>query len=186
MQKILFIDRDGTLIVEPETDHQVDSLEKLVFIPGALENLSRIIRATDFSLVMVTNQDGLGTASFPEEKFWPAHNRMLEVFKQGGVTFDDVLIDRSLPHEQAPTRKPRLGLVEKYRGPEFDLASSYVIGDRLTDMELARNLGTRGIWIRTGAVASSRDELHAKGLSGTVVLSAQGWEEVARYLVEGV
>ena len=147
MKKILFIDRDGTIIKEPESDFQVDSFEKLEFIPGAISTLKRIKEEMDFGLVMVTNQDGLGTSSFPENTFWPAHHKMLQILEGEGVTFDEILIDRSFEHENLPTRKPGTGLLKHYIEGDFDLDNSYVIGDRDTDMLLARNLGANGILI---------------------------------------
>src|SRR5690554_4497199 len=144
MKKVLFIDRDGTLINEPE-DEQIDSLEKLEFIPGVFRNLFLIQKNLNYDLVIVSNQDGLGTPSFPEETFWPVQNAMLKAFENEGVQFDDILIDRSFPHENAPTRKPRTGLFAKYMTGEYDLANSFVIGDRLTDVELAKNIGAKGI-----------------------------------------
>lgn len=149
MKRALFIDRDGTLIVEPPVDFQVDSLEKLEFIPGVFRNLHLIRKHLGFELVMVTNQDGLGTDSFPEDTFWPAHSKMLKAFENEGVVFDDILIDRSMPADHAPTRKPRLGMLGKYLTGEYDLANSWVIGDRPTDMELARNLGAKSILLAT-------------------------------------
>jgi len=147
MKKVLFIDRDGTLVIEPPVDYQLDSLEKLEFYPGVFRNLSKIATELDYKLVMVTNQDGLGTDSFPEDTFWPAHNKMLQAFKNEGVEFDDILIDRSFPADNAPTRKPRTGLLNEYIHGDYDLANSYVLGDRASDMELAVNLGTKGIFI---------------------------------------
>lgn len=146
MKKALFIDRDGTLIVEPP-DEQIDSLEKLEFVPGAITAMSRIARQLDFELVMVSNQDGLGTDSFPEKDFWPAQNKMLQTLAGEGVVFDDILIDRSFPADNAPTRKPRTGLLTEYLQGDYDLANSFVIGDRATDVELARNLGAKAIYI---------------------------------------
>ena len=140
-KRALFIDRDGTLVVEPPVDFQLDSLEKLEFVPGVFRNLHFIREKLDFELVIVTNQDGLGTSSFPEETFWPAHNKMLQAFRNEGVTFDDILIDRSFPEENLPTRKPGIGMFGKYLGGEYDLAAWYVIGDRLTDVQLAKKLG---------------------------------------------
>lgn len=146
MKKVLFIDRDGTIIREPD-DFQVDSLEKLRFLPGAISNLARIARETDFDLVMVTNQDGLGTDSFPEEDFHPAQNFMLQTLADEGVEFADICIDPTMPHENAPTRKPGTGMLGKYMSGAYDLANSYVIGDRPTDVQLARNLGCKAIFI---------------------------------------
>ena len=143
MKKALFIDRDGTIIREPE-DEQIDSLEKLEFVPGAIGALSSLAQL-DFELVMVSNQDGLGTDSFPEEDFHPAHNKMLKTLEGEGVVFDEILIDRSFPEDNAPTRKPRTGLLTAYMDGSYDLAASFVIGDRESDMELARNLGATGV-----------------------------------------
>ena len=143
MKKALFIDRDGTIIREPE-DEQIDSLEKLEFVPGAIGALSSLAKL-DFVLVMVSNQDGLGTPSFPEEDFHPAHNKMLKTLEGEGVVFDEILIDRSFPQDNAPTRKPRTGLLTAYMDGSYDLAASFVIGDRESDMELARNLGATGL-----------------------------------------
>lgn len=153
MKKALFIDRDGTIIAEPD-DEQVDSLEKLRFVPGAISAL-RQLAGKGYELVMVSNQDGLGTASFPESDFWPAHNFMLDTLKGEGVVFDDILIDRSFPEDNLPTRKPGLGMLGKYLDGSYDMAASYVIGDRLTDMQLARNLGAKGILL-----AEESDENH--------------------------
>ena len=146
MKKVLFIDRDGTLIREPD-DFQVDLLEKLRFLPGAITNLARIARETDFLLVMVTNQDGLGTASFPETAFYPVQNFVLQTFADEGVEFADVFVDRTFPHENAPTRKPGTTMLTKYLSGEYDLANSYVIGDRPTDVQLAKNLGSKAVYI---------------------------------------
>jgi imidazoleglycerol-phosphate dehydratase/histidinol-phosphatase len=169
-KKVLFIDRDGTIIVEPQPSQQVDSFEKLEFLPGAISSLKKIVESTDYELVMVTNQDGLGTESFPENTFWPVHNLMLNILENEGVHFSEVLIDRSFPHENKPTRKPGIGLVEKFRTHEYDLANSYVIGDRLTDVELAMNLGTQAIYIG--------DEQN-----GDSALSTTGWNAIADFLI---
>ena len=147
MNKVLFIDRDGTIIREPH-DFQVDVLEKLRFLPGAITNLARITRETDFTLVMVTNQDGLGTRSFPESAFFPAHNFVLQTLADEGVRFADVFVDRTLPEDNAPTRKPGTAMLTDYIRGGFDLKSSYVIGDRPSDVQLARNLGTKAIYLR--------------------------------------
>ena len=139
MKRALFIDRDGTLVIEPPVDYQLDSLEKLEFYPKVFRNLYFIRKQLDFEFVMVTNQDGLGTSSFPEDTFWPAHNKMLKTLEGEEIVFDDMLIDRSFPEDNSPNRKPRTGMLGKYLAGEYDLANSYVIGDRLTDMELAAN-----------------------------------------------
>ena len=149
MKKVLFIDRDGTLVIEPPFDYQLDSLEKLEFYPGVFRNLSRIANELDYELVMVTNQDGLGTDSFPEETFWPAHDAMMKAFANEGITFSEVFIDKSLPEDNAPTRKPKTGMLSKYLTDDYDLENSFVIGDRLTDIELAINLGAKGILMST-------------------------------------
>ena len=147
MRKVLFIDRDGTIIKEPPVDFQVDSLEKLEFYPGAISNLRKIAEELDFELVMVTNQDGLGTDSFPEDTFWPAQNKMLDTLKGEGIEFSNIRIDRTFEHENAPTRKPRVGLLQEYMDGSVDMANSYVIGDRATDVQLAQNLGCKAIFI---------------------------------------
>lgn len=147
MKKVLFIDRDGTLVIEPPIDFQLDSLEKLTFYPGVFQQLARIVQETDYELVMVTNQDGLGTSSFPEETFWPAQNKIIEAFKNEGIEFSEILIDRSFPEENLPTRKPGTALLTHYIKGNYDLANSFVIGDRLTDLQLAKNLGCKSIYL---------------------------------------
>lgn len=147
MKKILFIDRDGTLVIEPPIDKQLDSLEKLEFYPGVFQYLSRIATEMDFELVMVTNQDGLGTNSFPEDTFWPAQNKVIEAFKNEGVIFSEIIIDKTMPAENAPTRKPGSALLKHYMQSNYDLNKSYVIGDRMTDVQLAKNLGSKAIYL---------------------------------------
>lgn len=149
MKKVLFVDRDGTLVIEPKTDFQVDSLEKLEFYPGVFQYLSRIAKEFDFILVMVSNQDGLGTDSFPEEKFWLVQNKIIQAFKNEGIEFSEILIDRSFEHEQLETRKPGTAMLKKYMSSEYDLENSYVIGDRKTDIMLAKNLGCKSIYLNT-------------------------------------
>jgi imidazoleglycerol-phosphate dehydratase / histidinol-phosphatase len=180
--RLLILDRDGTLIKEPD-DYQVDSLEKLEFYPQIFQYLGRIARELDFEFLMITNQDGLGTASFPEEDFWPAHNMMLRAFANEGIVFKDVLIDRSFPHENAPTRKPRTGLMQPYMDGRYDLANSFVIGDRLTDIELAKNLGAKGIWLN-GDPELGADELlgQREGLQDIIALATTDWAEIYRFL----
>ena len=146
MKKVLFIDRDGTIVIEPE-DEQVDSFAKLTFLPGVITSLSKIARETDFELVIVTNQDGMGTASYPEETFWPVQNKMLEILKGEGVVFKEIFIDKTMPSQNAPTRKPGTAMLIKYLAQGIDLNSSYVIGDRQSDIELAKNLGCKAISI---------------------------------------
>lgn len=147
MKKVLFIDRDGTIISEP-ADFQVDSIEKLDFVPGVISSLAAIVRETDFELVMVTNQDGLGTDSLREEDFFPVHDLIMRTLAGENIEFADVFIDRSFEHENAPTRKPLTGILTRYLSGGYDLANSYVIGDRITDVELARNLGCKAIFLR--------------------------------------
>jgi imidazoleglycerol-phosphate dehydratase/histidinol-phosphatase len=178
MKKVLFIDRDGTLIVEPKPDCQIDSLEKLAFLPKVLSNLRKIAEELDYELVMVTNQDGLGTASFPEETFWPAHRKMLATLEGENVHFARVCIDRSFPHEQAPTRKPRTGLLTAYLTGPYDLAGSFVIGDRLTDLELAKNLGAKGILLTDAAEPLTVPS----ELTDTLALATNDWDAIYRFL----
>lgn len=179
MKKALFIDRDGTLVIEPPVDYQLDSLEKLEFYPGVFRNLGFIRSKLDFEFVMVTNQDGLGTDSFPEETFWPAHNLMLKTLEGEGITFDDILIDRSFPEDNAPTRKPRTGMMIAYMTGEYDLANSFVIGDRPTDVELAKNLGCKAIWLQ-----DDKNEL-PEPLREVCVLATRDWSKVAEFLFAG-
>ncbi len=180
-KKVLFIDRDGTLVIEPPVDYQLDSLEKLEFYPKVIRNLGFIRSKLDFEFVMVTNQDGLGTSSFPEETFWPAHNLMMKTLAGEGITFDDVRIDRSFPEDQAPTRKPRTGMLKRYlNGAEYDLPGSFVIGDRATDVELARNLGCRAIFLQ-----DSPDALKGTGLEEVCALVTTDWDRVADFLFAG-
>jgi imidazoleglycerol-phosphate dehydratase/histidinol-phosphatase len=168
MKKVLFIDRDGTLILEP-ADEQIDSLEKLEFYPGVFSYLSRIANELEYELVMVTNQDGLGTSSFPEETFWPVHNKVMKALENEGIRFSEVLIDRSFPHENLPTRKPGTAMLTHYLKGGYDLANSYVIGDRVTDVQLAENIGCNSIYLNK--------EAHPKA-----TLSTADWGEIYRFL----
>ena len=168
MQKVLFLDRDGTLVVEPPIDKQLDSLEKLEYMPMVFSSLSKIAQELDFIFVMVTNQDGLGTESFPEESFWPAQNKIIQAFQREGIEFSDVLIDKSFEEENKETRKPGTGLLNKYIHGSYDLENSFVIGDRASDIQLAKNLGCQGIFIGdTNAEAA---------------LSTQNWQEIYQFL----
>ena len=177
-RKVLFIDRDGTIIVEPITDYQVDSLEKLEFLPKVIRNLYFIQKNLDYEFVMVTNQDGLGTSSFPENTFWPAQNKMLRTLESEGVVFNDILIDKTFSEENAPTRKPRTGLLTKYLSDEYDLEKSFVIGDRLTDVELANNLGAKAILLN--------EEIEIPNVFENVcVLQTSDWDKIAEYLFAG-
>lgn len=180
MKKVLFIDRDGTLVIEPPVDYQLDSLEKLEFYPKVMRNLGFVRSKLDFEFVMVTNQDGLGTSSFPEETFWPAHNLMMKTLEGEGITFDDICIDRSFPEENAPTRKPRTGMLTNYiDNPDYDLAGSFVIGDRPTDVELAKNLGCRAIFLQDD------DSLLSDELKAVCALATRDWDKVAEFLFAG-
>lgn len=182
MKKVLFIDRDGTLIKEPYEDEQVDSLEKLEFIPLVFQALNLIVRNLDFELVIVTNQEGLGTNSFPEENFWPAHNKMITAFRNEGIVFTDVFIDRSLPDDKAETRKPNIGMLREFIEGDYDLENSFVIGDRLVDIQLAKNLGSKGILLSNRI---TQDELEEAGLHGNCVLLTGSWLKVYEYLLAG-
>ncbi len=176
-KKILFIDRDGTLIVEPPDDFQVDSLEKLRFIPGVFTWLGKISSELDYILVMVTNQDGLGTSSFPEDSFWTPHNKMMEALAGEGIHFSDVLIDPSFPEDNSPNRKPRLGLVQKYLNEDYDIQNSWVIGDRGSDMEFALNMGSKGILVtfHNGESPSDNEEKNQ-------IFQASSWKEIYNHL----
>ena len=168
-KKVLFVDRDGTLVIEPAVDLQVDSLEKLEFYPGVFQWLARIVKEFDYELIMVTNQDGLGTEAFPEDTFWPAQEKMIKAFQNEGIHFSDVLIDKTLPEEKANTRKPNTGLLSKYVYGNYDLNKSFVIGDRLTDIQLAENLGAKGILLS-----------ESKHSSAELVTSS--WEAIYKFL----
>ena len=176
-QKILFIDRDGTLIFEPQDNKQVDSLAKLSFLPFVIQTLSRIVRELSFQLVIVTNQDGLGTPSFPEEDFIPPHQKMLDIFTNEGITFKEVLIDKSFEKENLPTRKPRTGLLTHYLNGQYDLKNSFVIGDRLTDIQLAKNIGSQGILINSTLTLP-------KELIDTCSLQTDNWRDIFTFLTK--
>ncbi|KIO53112.1 bifunctional histidinol-phosphatase/imidazoleglycerol-phosphate dehydratase HisB [Flavobacterium hibernum] len=183
MKKVLFIDRDGTIVLEPE-NYQLDALEKVEFYPKAFQYLAKIASELDYELAMVTNQDGLGTDSFPEDTFWPTQNFILKAFENEGVLFDDIFIDRSFPEDNAPTRKPRTGMLTKYlNNPEYDLENSFVLGDRLTDVELAKNLGAKAIFINdndgigSNEISSKREELN-----DTIILQTMSWKAIYEFL----
>ena len=179
MKKVLFIDRDGTLALEP-TDYQLDALDKLVFYPKVFTYLGKIARELDYELVMVTNQDGLGTDSFPEDDFWPTHKFLLQSFENEGVVFDEILIDRSFPADNSPNRKPRTGMLERYIDADYDLANSFVIGDRITDMELAKNLGCKGLFIATDEALGAEEA--GEGVTASIALKTNAWEGIYRFL----
>ncbi len=180
-KKVLFIDRDGTLVIEPPIDYQLDAFEKLEFYPKVFRNLHFIRQKLDFEFVMVTNQDGLGTSSFPENTFWPIHNLVMKTFANEGITFDEVFIDRSFPEDNAPTRKPRTGMLTRYlNNEEYDLNGSFVIGDRATDVELAYNLGCKAILLQ-----KDYSLLTDKKLQDCGVLATTDWDKVAEFLFAG-
>ncbi len=181
-KRVLFIDRDGTIIKET-ADEQIDAFEKMIFYPKAFTFLGKIAQELEYELVMITNQDGLGTDIFPEETFWPVHNFIITSFENEGVHFDKVFLDRTFPHENANTRKPGTGLLTDYFSDEYDLENSFVIGDRLTDMELAKNLGSKGIFINdntnlgTGEITIEQEELN-----NSIALESNDWQQIYEFL----
>jgi imidazoleglycerol-phosphate dehydratase/histidinol-phosphatase len=185
MKKILFIDRDGTLILEPE-DQQIDSFAKLEFYPKALYYLSKIANELDFELVMVTNQDGLGTTSHPEENFWPVHQFIIQTLANEGIVFSEVVIDRTFAHENAPTRKPNTGLLQEYFNGDYDLANSYVIGDRINDIVLAKNLGAKAIWLSNNLTLGATEfSQSVEELTDHIALKTQNWKDIYTFLRAG-
>ncbi|MCQ2251615.1 MAG: bifunctional histidinol-phosphatase/imidazoleglycerol-phosphate dehydratase HisB [Bacteroidales bacterium] len=176
MKRILFIDRDGTIIVEPPVDYQIDKLEKFAFVDGAILSLQKIRKYTNFEFVMASNQDGLGTESFPEDTFWPYQNLMVQTLKSVGVEFDDVLIDPSFEHENSPMRKPGTGMMQKYiSDPEYDMSQSLVIGDRYTDVLLAKNLGCKAVYLGTAELAED--------LNQYCLIKTTSWTEAERAII---
>ena len=182
MKKVLFIDRDGTLIREPE-DQQIDSFEKLEFYTEVFTYLKKIAQELDFELVMVTNQDGLGTASFPEKTFWPVHDLMIKCFENEGIIFSNQHIDRTFAKDNAPTRKPNTGLLKAYFSEDYDLKNSFVIGDRLTDIELAKNLGAKGIYINDNTFLGTEEiSTTQEDLATYTALETNSWSEIYEFL----
>ena len=182
MKNVLFIDRDGTLIKEPE-DNQIDAFEKLEFYPEVFTYLKKIATELDYELVLVTNQDGLGTVSHPEENFWPVHNFMIKCFENEGIVFADEHIDRTFADDNAPTRKPRTGLLTSYFSDDYDLKNSFVIGDRLTDVELAKNLGAKGIYINDQTFLGTNEVSSTKeALAPYIGLETNTWSEIYEFL----
>ena len=182
MKNVLFIDRDGTLIKEPE-DNQIDAFEKLEFYPEVFTYLKKIATELDYELVLVTNQDGLGTVSHPEEHFWPVHNFMIKCFENEGIVFADEHIDRTFADDNAPTRKPRTGLLTSYFSDDYDLKNSFVIGDRLTDVELAKNLGAKGIYINDQTFLGTNEVSDTKEALATYIgLETNSWSEIYEFL----
>jgi imidazoleglycerol-phosphate dehydratase/histidinol-phosphatase len=186
-KRVLFIDRDGTLIKEAPPTYQIDSFDKLEFYPGMFTWLSRIVKEFDYELVMPTNQDGLGSTSFPEDRFWPVHNFIMKHLKNEGIDFKDVLIDKTLAKDNAPTRKPGVGMFTNYlNNPDYDLTNSFVIGDRITDVQLAKNLGCKAIWINNDpdlGGAEISDTL--KALQSTIILETTEWKKIYEFLKLG-
>ena len=189
MRRILFIDRDGTLINEAPPTYQLDSYEKLTFYPHMFEFMGKIAKELDYELVMVTNQDGLGTASCPEDTFWPLHNLVMKSLEGEGIHFKKVFIDKTFPKDNAPTRKPGIGMLTEYlNNPAYDIANSFVIGDRITDIQLAKNLGCKGIWLNLdpslggGEIKDKAEELRKT----TVALETTEWSEIYSFLKLGL
>lgn len=185
MKRVLFIDRDGTLNIEPD-DEQVDSFAKLKFYPRSLYYLSKIARELNYELVMVTNQDGLGTPANPEENFWPVHQFMIDTFANEGVVFDEIVIDRTFAKDNAPTRKPNTGLLTRYFNEEYDLKNSFVIGDRLNDVLLAKNLGAKAFFLRQNDQLGAAEGLGtAAELQDVIALETKSWKDIYTYLRAG-
>jgi imidazoleglycerol-phosphate dehydratase/histidinol-phosphatase len=187
MKKVLFIDRDGTLINEAPPTYQLDSFEKLEFYPNMFTWMRRIATELDFELVMVTNQDGLGTASFPEDTFWPVHNFVVKSLENEAIHFNDVKIDRTFPKDNAATRKPGTGMLTSWlNNPDYDIAGSFVIGDRITDIQLAKNLGCKGIWMNTDHTLGAGEISDAvKELESTIILETTDWKKIYEFLKLG-
>ena len=183
MKKVLFIDRDGTLAIEPPVDYQLDSFEKLEFYPKVFQYLGKIAKELDFELVMVTNQDGLGTPSFPEATFWPVHNFLMKTFEKEGIVFTEQIIDRTFARDNAPTRKPNTGLLSHYISSSYDLENSFVIGDRMTDIELAKNLGAKGIFINNDNIEGTDELTVTKDeLENYIALETKDWSAIYQFL----
>jgi imidazoleglycerol-phosphate dehydratase / histidinol-phosphatase len=190
MKRVLFIDRDGTLINEAPPTYQLDSFDKLVFYPHMFEYMGRIARELDYELVMVTNQDGLGTDSFPENTFWPLHNLVMQSLEGEGIHFTKVHIDKTYPKDNVPTRKPGIGMLTDYMNNQaYDIANSYVIGDRITDIQLARNLGCKGIWLNNDSSLGAgeiADKIASLRTDGTIALETTNWADIYSYLKLGL
>ena len=188
MKRVLFIDRDGTLILEAPPTYQLDSFDKLTFYPHVFEFMGRIARELDFELVMVTNQDGLGTPSFPEDTFWPLHNLVMKTLEGEGIRFSEVLIDRSFVADNKPTRKPGTGMMTAYLKNEgYDIANSFVIGDRITDVQLAKNLGCKAIWLSNDQTLGATEIKNGMdSLKEVIVLETTEWKKVYHFLKTGL
>lgn len=186
MKKLLFIDRDGTLINEVPPSYQVDSFDKLEFYPGAIYWLSRIARDLNFELVMVTNQDGLGTTSFPEDTFWPVQHLIIKTLQGEGIRFANICIDKSFPQENSPNRKPRTGMLKEYLDNQaYDIPGSFVIGDRITDVQLAKNLGCKAIWIKSDPALGANEVDNSESIKTSVALETISWKDIFEFLSVG-
>jgi len=186
-KKVLFIDRDGTLIREAPPEYMINSIEKLHFYPHVFHYMRKIATEFSFELVMVTNQDGLGTDVFPVDKFWPLHNLIMRSFESESVRFEKTFIDKSFPHQNLPTRKPGIGMLTEYlNNPAYDIASSYVIGDRVTDVQMARNLGCKAIWLKNNASLGSAELTDTLELleKENVAIATPHWKDVYDFLNE--
>ena len=186
-KKVLFIDRDGTLIMEYPPTYQIDSFDKLIFYPHVFKYMAKIAEELDYELVLVSNQDGLGTPAFPEEQFWPVHNLIMSSFANEGVVFSDELIDRSYPEDHSPNRKPGIGMFTAYvNNPDYDMANSYVIGDRITDVQLAKNLGCKAIWLNNHPELGAAEIKDAQAaLEPIIALKTHNWKDIYEYLKLG-
>ncbi|AWU42734.1 bifunctional histidinol-phosphatase/imidazoleglycerol-phosphate dehydratase [Blattabacterium punctulatus] len=184
MKKILFIDRDGTIIQETPPNYQIDTIEKVNFFPKVIFFLTKIVNELDYDLVMVTNQDGLGTEKFPEKNFWPIHNHILRILKTEGINFSSIHIDRTIPEEYSSTRKPGIGMLTSYFNSDYDLSNSFVIGDRITDVLLANNLGCKSIWINENNhyVSEKEFSIERKNFKKKIVLKTDNWKNIYEYL----
>jgi len=188
MKRILFIDRDGTLIREAPPTYQVDAFEKLEFYPGVFEYMGRIARELDYELVMVTNQDGLGSAAFPESSFWPVQNFVMRCLENEGIHFKAVLIDKTLVKDHAPTRKPGTGMLKAYlNNPDYDITHSFVIGDRITDVQLAKNLACKAIWLNNDPELGGKETLDSREeLNSVIALETKDWSSIYAFLKSGL
>jgi imidazoleglycerol-phosphate dehydratase/histidinol-phosphatase len=186
-KKVLFIDRDGTLIEEYPPTYQIDRFDKLIFYPHVFKYMAKIAEELNYELVMVSNQDGMGTPHFPAEEFWPVHNLIMSTFANEGVVFSKELIDPSFPEDNSPNRKPRTGMFKEYiNNPKYDIPNSYVIGDRITDVQLAVNLGCKAIWLKKNADLGSKEVTSSKEeLEKTVALTTQHWKDIYEFLKLG-
>ncbi|WP_217604962.1 bifunctional histidinol-phosphatase/imidazoleglycerol-phosphate dehydratase HisB [Chitinophaga sp. GbtcB8] len=187
MKRVLFIDRDGTLIKEVPPTYQIDTLEKIEYYPKVFTYMVKIATELDYELVMVTNQDGMGTEAFPEAHFWLVQNKIIQAFENEGVVFKAIHVDRTFPHENAPTRKPGTGMLTKYFSADYDLANSFVIGDRITDVQLAKNLGAKAIWMNEGTgLGSAEIKDAAAALQPVIALESTDWAKIYEFLKLGL